>query len=454
LRGIFKLKGELVITALLALLISFLASFTLKANGLSIYSKDPNYRINSIYSKCVDGLVKELKSNDLSNSHELQQLLNNKYSFERGYSFYIADESGNIIAESNKGTQSLNKIILKESSREYFESTSNSDVYKIIGCDYLKNGYFLYFIYLGYGYDDQLVLLWSLIGFVILFIVLIWSRVSYISKIRGAVQIIAEGNLSHRVPLKYKNELKELAENINHMASNLEKEDKKRNEFLTNISHDLRTPLTTILGYINMIKKERYDSIDELAKYVNIMDRKGNLLKAMLDDFFEYSKLSSNDICLNLEKLELNELSRQLLDDEETRFKENTLDLSVVFSAEPVWIYGDSALLVRAFNNLLSNAFKYSQKNSQVQIKISKEKVNNINCATLSISNLPKDIISEEEVNSFFERLYKKDQSRQSEGSGLGLSIVKDIVKLHGGFIKALKENENLSFKIFIKNIN
>lgn len=257
--------------------------------------------------------------------------------------------------------------------------------------------------------------------------------------------------MTHRAPVKYKNELGELAENINFMAFELEKEDRKRSEFLTNISHDLRTPLTTILGYIDMIKKEKYDSRDELNKYINIIERKGIFLRTMLEDFFQYSKLTSKDIALNIESLELNELGRQIFQDEESGFNEKSLRLEVELSKQPVYIYGDSDLIGRAVNNLLSNSLKYSKTNTVVKIKISKEKLNNVSYGVFSVSNVPRETVSEVEVDSFFERLYKKDQSRHEEGSGLGLSIVKDIVKLHGGIIKGYKEKEELIFKLFIK---
>ncbi|WP_254306693.1 HAMP domain-containing sensor histidine kinase [Clostridium sp. 001] len=278
---------------------------------------------------------------------------------------------------------------------------------------------------------------------------LIWKRISYISKIKSTVRNIAEGRLSNRVPLKYKNELGELAEDINYMASKIEKEEKNRNEFMTNISHDLRTPLTTILGYINMIKNNKYESKDELDNYVDIMNKKGIYLKNMLDDFFEYSKLSSNDIILEKQKLELNELARQIAEEEEDEFTQKGLKLSINLPQESIYIESDPNLFLRAVNNLLSNAFKYSKENTVVEFNISKEIFNNTPYAVISVSNIPNDPISNDDLENFFERLYKKDSSRQKEGSGLGLSIVKNIVKLHGGFIKAYKQDNKLVFKVY-----
>jgi len=439
----------LVIISLISLVISLTAAIMIKNQGIGLYSNS-TYRINNIYSESITGLEKDLNSSNLSNYPELQQLLDGKYSFKVGYSFYVVDTTGTVVAGSNKGLLAIDMNEIIDGKKEYSNSQTDNNVFKISGCDYLKDGYFLYYVFLRYGQDDTGMLVYALIGSLICFLLFIWGRISYISKIKTSVAIIAEGDLTHRAPLKYRNELRDLAEDINFMTSELEKEDQKRSEFMTNISHDIRTPLTTILGYIEMIKKEKYDSKEEMNKYINIIERKGLFLTTMMEDFFQYSKLTSKDIVLNYENLEFNELARQLFEDEESGFEERSLKLELELSNEPVYIYGDSDLLARAVNNLLSNSLKYSKPNTVVKIKISKEKLNNVNYGIFSLSNVPKEPISEAEVDSFFERLYKKDQSRSEEGSGLGLSIVKDIIKLHGGTIKGYKEKEELIFKFII----
>ena len=439
----------MVIISLISLVISLTAAIMIKNQGIGLYSNS-TYRINNIYSESITGLEKDLNSSNLSNYPELQQLLDGKYSFKVGYSFYVVDTTGTVVAGSNKGLLAIDMNEIIDGKKEYSNSQTDNNVFKISGCDYLKDGYFLYYVFLRYGQDDTGMLVYALIGSLICFLLFIWGRISYISKIKTSVAIIAEGDLTHRAPLKYRNELRDLAEDINFMTSELEKEDQKRSEFMTNISHDIRTPLTTILGYIEMIKKEKYDSKEEMNKYINIIERKGLFLTTMMEDFFQYSKLTSRDIVLNYENLELNELARQLFEDEESGFEERSLKLELELSNEPVYIYGDSDLLARAVNNLLSNSLKYSKPNTVVKIKISKEKLNNVNYGIFSLSNVPKEPISEAEVDSFFERLYKKDQSRSEEGSGLGLSIVKDIIKLHGGTIKGYKEKEELIFKFII----
>lgn len=449
-KRIVKLKGELVIISTISIIIAFVGGMLIKAQGVGIYNKTPNYRINYIYSKTIIDAEKDFKNMDLNQKDGVKELINKKYFFNSGYSFYIIDGTGKVYTGSNDEVVAIDKQKAKASKPQYYVS-KQENTFKIVGCDYLKDGYYLYYSYLGDGHDDFNMMIYALICFVIIFFMLIWTRVSYISKIKVAVRSIAEGDLSQRAPLKFKNELRELAEDVNYMSAELENEDKKRGEFLTNISHDLRTPLTTILGYIDMLKKEKYDSKAELDKYINIMERKGIFLRTMLEDFFQYSKLTSKDMVLNIEELELNEFGRQLLEDEEKRFKNKSLTLEVKLFKEPICIKGDSELLGRVVNNLLNNAFKYSKKHTIVKIMITKEKLNNINYGVFSVCNTPKDLVSEEEVDNFFQRLYKKDQARHEEGSGLGLSIVKDIIKLHGGVIKGYKEKGELIFNFKLK---
>lgn len=387
---------------------------------------------------------------NINNSNKLQKYMDEKFSML--YFIFIVHKDGKIIASNNKEIKSIDADKIIDSKKTFkFLNAHRDNLVKITRCDYLKDGCYLYYIYIGYGKleNENMVGIMIFIIFIIIFFLLIWRRISYVSKIKSTVRNITEGNLSNRVSLKYKNELCELAEDINYMALKIEKEEKNRNEFFTNIAHDLRTPLTTILGYINMIKNDKYESRDELNNYIDIMDKKGLYLKRMLDDFFEYSKLSSNDIVLEKQKLEVNELARQISEEEEDEFMQKGLKLLLKLPQESIYIEADPNLFLRAVNNLLSNAFKYSRQNTTVEFSVNKEIFNNTFYAVLWVSNIPYDLISNSDLENFFERLYKKDSSRQKEGSGLGLSIVKNIMKLHGGFVEIYREGIRLVFKIY-----
>ena len=446
-KRIFKLRSELVFSAIISLIISLILVVFLKEFVLGFFLNDSKDTSKYVHEDMITKVEQDLKNMDMNNSGNIQKYMDEKFSML--YFIFIVHKDGRIIASNNKEIKSIDSHEIVDGKKTFeFLNTHRDNLVKITRCDYLKEGCY---IYIGYGKLEKgnIVGIMTIIVFIIIFFLSIWRRISYVSKIKSTVRNITEGNLSYPVPLKYKNELRELAEDINYMASKIEKQEKNRNEFLTNIAHDLRTPLTTILGYINMIKNDKYESKDELNSYINIVDKRGIYLKNMLEDFFEYSKLSSKDIILEKKKIEVNELARQIFEEEEEEFTEKGLKLLLDLSREPIHIESDPNLFLRAVNNLLVNALKYSKENTIVQFGVDKETFNNRFYAVLWISNIPYDSISHNDLENFFDRLYKKDLSRQEEGSGLGLSIVKNIIKLQGGFVKVYGEGDSLVFKIY-----
>ncbi|WP_446898182.1 sensor histidine kinase [Clostridium sp. LBM24168] len=454
-KRIFKLRSELAFSAVISVIISiilavFLREFVL-GSFLNNYNDTPEY----VYENMIAPVERNLKGMNINDLGKLQKYMNKEYSMT--YFIFIVRKDGKVIASNNREIKNIDNNQIENGKRSFkFLNVNRDNLVKITRCDYLKDGYYLYYIYTGYGKLDNsnIVGTMAILIFIIVFFLLIWRRISYISEIKSTVSGIAEGNLSNRVPLKYKNELRELSENINYMASKIEKEEKNRNEFFTNISHDLRTPLTTILGYIDMIKSGKYDSENEFNNYIDIIHKKGLYLKNMLDDFFEYSKLASNDIILEKQQLQLNELARQVAEEEEEEFIQRGLKLYLKLPQESIGIKVDPNLFLRAVNNLLNNALKYSKGGTIVEFNIGKEEYNDNFYTVISVSNIPEVPVSDENIENFFERLYKNDLSRKKEGSGLGLSIVREIVKHHGGFIKAYKENHKLIFKLYIPYSN
>ena len=435
----------------ISLVTAIAVAIFIRNQGIGFKRADENSRVSKIYAECIDELEEELKRCDLENQGAVQELLENKYNFLVGYEFYVVNQEGEVIAGSHLEVQKMSQDKIVNGIRSYEVSESDSNIFKLSGCDELKEGYYLYYMYLKYDENDTSMLVAALIGALILFFLFIWGRISYISTIRTSVAEIAKGDLSYRVPYRYSNELRDLAEDINQMADALASEEQKKNEFLTNISHDIRTPLTTILGYLEMIKSEKYDSKEELNSYMEIMERKGKFLASMLEDFFQYSKLASNDIQLNEQPFELNELLRQFYEDEEMEFKEKQLILQLGLHHQPIKCTGDIELIARVVSNLLSNAIKYSKPNTVVNLKSEVEKIDHVIYGAFSVSSMPKEPISDQEVEMLFERLYKRDDARSEAGSGLGLSIVKNIIRLHGGKVKGYKEEEKLVFKVLLK---
>jgi signal transduction histidine kinase len=436
---------------LLSLIIAFTVAILIRNIGFTVQKDSKEKRISQRYEECITELEDKLLKCDIKDVNKVNAILEENYSQLLGYEFYVVDENGKVISSSTPGMLEIDKVQIIDGARNYQISKSDPNVFKIAGCDSIKNGYYLYYTYLYFDKDDTGMVAGALIGAVICFFFLIWGRISYISTVRLSVDKMTQGDFGERVPCLYKNELRGLAEDINQMAEALENEEQKKNEFLTNISHDIRTPLTTILGYLNMIKNKNYDSEEALQGYIGIMERKGKFLSSMLEDFFQYSKLASHDIVINYIKLDLNELLRQMQEDEEEEFMTKELKLELQLSSKSIHCMGDPELLARALGNLLSNSIKYSKRNTSVLMKSSIEKVNYINYGVFSISNVPKESILEEEVLRLFERLYKRDNARKEEGSGLGLSIANNIIKLHGGKVEGHIVGERLLFKVYIR---
>ncbi|WP_234124463.1 HAMP domain-containing sensor histidine kinase [Clostridium hydrogenum] len=446
-KRILKLRGEFILLALISFIIAVIVTiFTFKFIYGNISSKSvSNYAKEQIFTTET-----ALKNVNLNNPKAIQNAIQNDTSSQL-FRLYIVTKKGTIIYSTTDEIKVLDLSKFKTNKTVVAPNTTYNKDFKVYGCNYLKNGCYLYFTYSGPGHSDSLPTIVAVILFIFLFFAFTQSRIAYISSIKKHVSKIAHGDLSCRIPLKYKNELRELAEDINNMGEKLEREESKRSEFLTNISHDLRTPLTTILGYIDMIKKEKYSSQDELLKYINIMDKKGIFLKSMLDDFFEYSKLSSKDVILEKEQLNLSELIRQAVFQETAVFEKDNLKLTVNLPETPLYIEGDAELIYRSVNNLISNAKKYSKENTEIIVSVFNENNLSKEFAVISVSNIPKDNLTQTDVSKFFDRLYKNNSSRNSEGSGLGLAITSDIAKLHGGFSYAKLENGMLTFNIVLK---
>lgn len=355
---------------------------------------------------------------------------------------YVKKSAGNVIKQIDLSEGEGSRLTIKGNNK--FIATN------IIG---INEESYLVYLNENYIYNDMIIFQVTSIATIVIFLVLISGRIKYISEIVREVRIIATGDFSRRINLKYKNELTDLAEDINYMVQELQEQELNQREFITNISHDLRTPLTTILGYSRMIEQKVYSNEEDLARYVAVINNKGIYLKGMLDDFFEYAKLYSKDINLNKVKINLNELIMQLLDGEEFNFQNRNLNLCIKLQNKSIYTYGESILIARALNNLINNTLKYSKENTIVNITLKEEVVNKINYGVFVIDNIPQEKISKEEVCNFFKRLYKVDKSRNKDGSGLGLAITQEIVKIHEGIINVNLIEGRISFKVMFKAI-
>lgn len=292
-------------------------------------------------------------------------------------------------------------------------------------------------------------------SFLISFYFITNKKMKYIEVVSAGLLEISKGNLDFRIKRMGEDELAVLADNINYMAAELKnkaederKAERTKNELITNVSHDLRTPLTSIKGYLSLIRDKKYTKESELQQYVNIAYNKSEKLEVLIKDLFEYTKLTNNGIDINVENIALDELLEQLTEELVPICEENNVSISKEFIDKKVMVHVDPDKTVRVFENLLMNAIRYSTKPGVIKVILSKDK----DFALVSLQNKCHSI-SEEELSKIFDRFYRVDKSRSSDtgGSGLGLAIAKNIVELQGGSIDAKYEDGIISFNVRLK---
>lgn len=229
--------------------------------------------------------------------------------------------------------------------------------------------------------------------------------------------------------------LKEMAIYINDIAGGFSnaieeslKSERLKTELITNVSHDIKTPLTSIINYVDLLKKEEIQD-EKVKEYIDILDRKSQRLKKLTEDLVEASKVSSGNVQLNIEEIKLKELINQSVGEFKDRFEEKNLKLETNMPAEEIRIKADNRYLYRVIENLFSNVTKYALENSRVYIDMKKEEKDKIEMSIKNISKERLNISSEE----LMQRFVRGDKSRYTEGSGLGLSIAKSLTELQGG---------------------
>lgn len=333
--------------------------------------------------------------------------------------------------------------------------------------------------------------------FIAFFYFLTSKKMRYIEKLSEGLGEISKNNLDYKIEIQGKDELANLASNINFMASELknriqkEREaEKTKNDLITNVSHDLRTPLTSIKGYLALVKDKNYKNEEELSYYVNISYNKSEKLELLINDLFEYTKLSNRGITLNKSRICLSELLEQLVEELYVICEQNNVKIKFVQFDKNVYATVDGDKMARVFENLLMNAIRYSTKPGEILLRMTcdygsedyghdvnnsnydrniREHGNDSTCDNydsrdvlgkcndsddghiiVSIeNNCPH--ISDDKLEKMFNRFYRIDESRSQAtgGSGLGLAIAKSIVELHGGQIWAKSPGDNIIF--FVK---
>lgn len=265
---------------------------------------------------------------------------------------------------------------------------------------------------------------------------------------------IANGNYGHRIPFELRGDLARLVDSINGLVDStvtaIEEErriEKSKDELITNISHDIRTPLTSIIGYLGLIEDRQYHSEEELLKYTHTAFVKTKQMKSLVDDLFEYTKARQPSNPVNLMTFDMVQLVEQLAADFELEARNKGITIETNAQPQQLLMEGDTEKLVRVFNNLLSNALKYGKGADKIVIQLEKTGTE----AVITVKNNGK-MIPKQSLDSLFDRFYRVEESRSQEtgGTGLGLAIAQSIVALHGGYIYAKSNPDWTSFIIHL----
>ncbi|MBQ8982537.1 MAG: hypothetical protein IJ079_03020 [Lachnospiraceae bacterium] len=298
--------------------------------------------------------------------------------------------------------------------------------------------------------------IWPFLGLFLFVLLHIGMLILSIRKAKGEQMIrtvteeLAAGNLEVEVPKGRPLEVeRQILENIEHLGDGLHTaleqsiyDERMKAELITNVSHDIKTPLTSIINYVDLLKREDIEN-EEVRHYIEVLDQKSRRLKQLTEDLVEVSKISSGNIELECMPIDLGELVRQSVGEFQDKFEEHKLQIVDNIAEEPCMIFADGRRTYRVMDNLMQNVYKYAMPNTRVYIDL----MHSEETVIFSIKN-----ISQAELNidarELMERFIRGDQSRSTEGSGLGLSIAKDLVHMQNGAFDILLDGD--LFKVTI----
>ena len=268
--------------------------------------------------------------------------------------------------------------------------------------------------------------------------------------IKDGLKKISDGQLQYKIKTdKLTGDQKEMAECINNIGDGLDaavenslKKERMQTELITNVSHDLKTPLTSIINYVDLMKREN-PTDPKIQEYLHVLDEKSQRLKVLTEDVVEASKASTGNIKLEMNDLDFIEMVQQVIGEFEEKFQEKNLTMMVHFTDEPSIIYADGQRMWRVLENVFGNVVKYAMEGTRVYAEISNRNKKVI-FSLKNISAQPLNFSADE----LTERFIRGDVARNTEGSGLGLSIAKSLTELQGGEFKLHLDGD--LFKVMI----
>ncbi len=287
--------------------------------------------------------------------------------------------------------------------------------------------------------------------FITYFLLLTRKFIIYIKEISEGINEISQGNLDHKIVIRNEDEFALIASKLNQMADDIKRimENERRseyakNELITSVAHDLRTPLTSIIGFLDLVSSKQLNE-DTRKKYIEIAFGKSKRLEKLIEDLFTYTKFNFGEVKPFYTEVDLVKLINQLLDEFYPSFTDNGLEYEFRTSQSVAIIKADGDLLARAFANLISNAIKYGKEGGEIKLDLSSDQEN----VKVSITNFG-EVIPAKDLELIFQRFYRVESSRSSEtgGSGLGLAIAHSIIEMHGGTIRAVSDAAGTVFTV------
>ncbi|WP_078553824.1 sensor histidine kinase [Bacillus alkalicellulosilyticus] len=279
------------------------------------------------------------------------------------------------------------------------------------------------------------------------------KQVGYFNQILNYAKKLHHGDCMDELPVKGRSVLAQHAAHLNAIKESLKaseneqvKSERLKTELITNVSHDLRTPLTSIITYTELLKNQEVDE-EERQNYIQIIDRKSKRLKSLIDDLFEVSKMTSGNIELQKQAVDICQLLQQALAEYDETIKKSTLEWRVNKPEHPLVVTVDGQKLWRVFDNLIGNILKYSLENTRVYISVEDTK----NSVIITFKNISKYELGGN-TEEMLERFKRGDTSRHTEGSGLGLAIAKSIIDLHEGELEIEVDGDLFKVKLMLKN--
>ena len=335
---------------------------------------------------------------------------------------------------------------LADFARAFSRNTAEKIKVLLVGGAFL----FLQFLIIGCIFGGAGVFLLALMAVDVAAMIFVIRKADGLDLIMDGLKKISDGELQYKIKTDtLTGKQKVMAEYINNIGSGLDaavenslKKERMQTELITNVSHDLKTPLTSIINYVDLMKREN-PTDPKIQEYLRILDEKSQRLKVLTEDVVEASKASTGNIKLEMNDIDFVEMVQQVIGEFEEKFQEKNLTMMVHFTDEPSIIYADGQRMWRVLENVFGNVVKYAMEGTRVYAEIS----NRNKKVTFSLKNIsaqPLNISADE----LTERFIRGDVARNTEGSGLGLSIAKSLTELQGGEFKLYLDGD--LFKVMI----